>query len=136
MSIVPQRLDQRAARYSREPTAIGHYCGRAPPPDAGIFETRFGERLLCFDYDQLGREPEPTLRRLLDFLELPWDPRCLDFHQQRNAVKTASSWQVRRPLYRESSGRSRNYREQLAPLRLALQQAGVSDRADFDPAAR
>jgi tetratricopeptide (TPR) repeat protein len=134
VSIFVQHLDQRAASYSSDLAAIGHYYGQYRRL-MRHFEACFGERLLRFDYDQFVREPEPTLRRLLDFLELPWDPRCLDFHEQRNAVKTASYWQVRRPLYRESSGRSGNYREQLAPLRRALQQAGVSDFADPDPAA-
>ena len=65
------------------------------------------------DYDLLVREPEPLLERLLDFLELPREDGLLDFHSRDSTVKTASVWQVREPLHARSSGRWRNYREQL-----------------------
>ena len=55
------------------------------------------------------------------------DANSLNFHQRQNTVKTASYWQVRRPLYREASGRWRHYQQQLQPLRVALEAAGVND---------
>jgi len=129
LSIFVQHLDQRAVSYSSELAAIGHYYGQYRRLMRHL-EACFGPRMLRFDYDQFVRDPEPALRRLLDFLGLPWDARCLEFHRQRNAVKTASFWQVRRPLYRDASGRARHYRDQLAALRQALKQAGVSDFTD------
>jgi cytochrome c-type biogenesis protein CcmH/NrfG len=68
-----------------------------------------GENIFTVDYDELVRDPEPVLRGLLDFLELPWDPACLEFQRARSQVKTASIWQVREPLHTRSSGRWRNY---------------------------
>ncbi len=68
-----------------------------------------GEHIFTVDYNELVRGPEPVLRGLLDFLELPWDPACLEFQQARSQVKTASVWQVREPLHSRSSGRWRNY---------------------------
>lgn len=125
LSVFTQHLHQAAAPYSSDLSAIGHYYGQYRRLLAH-FDTCFAEDILRFDYDQFVRDPEPCLRRLLEFLQLPWDARCLDFHAQRSTVKTASLWQVRRPLYRESSGRWRNYTCQLQPLRDALLQAGIA----------
>ena len=61
------------------------------------------------DYDALVAEPEPLLRRLLEFLELDWEDGLLDFHEREGAVKTASVWQVRERLHSRSSGRWKNY---------------------------
>jgi len=69
----------------------------------------FGGDIFTVDYDELVRAPEPILRRLLDFLGLEWDERCLKFQGTGNLVKTASVWQVRGELHSRSSGRWRNY---------------------------
>jgi tetratricopeptide (TPR) repeat protein len=68
------------------------------------------------EYDSLVAEPEPLLRRLLEFLGLDWEDGLLDFHRRSGAVKTASVWQVREPLYARSSGRWRNYESFLERL--------------------
>lgn len=68
------------------------------------------------DYDQLVREPRPVIERLLAFLGLDWEDGLLDFHTGAAPVRTASVWQVRQPLHGRSSGRWRNYREQLWPI--------------------
>lgn len=73
----------------------------------------YPEDLIDVDYDELVREPEPVLRRLLSFLDLNWTKNLLQFHRRRAAVKTASVWQVRRPLHARSSGRWSNYSAQL-----------------------
>jgi len=65
------------------------------------------------DYDLLVRDPQPLLEGLMGFLELEWEDSLLEFHQRRGAVKTASVWQVREPLHARSSGRWRNYSDQL-----------------------
>ncbi|MGI9233484.1 MAG: tetratricopeptide repeat-containing sulfotransferase family protein [Woeseiaceae bacterium] len=74
----------------------------------------FGENIFTVDYDELVRSPEPVLRKLLEFLDVGWDARCLEFQRSEDAVKTASVWQVREGLHRTSSGRWRNY-EALIP---------------------
>ena len=72
-------------------------------------------------YEALVAEPEATIGALLAFLDLPWDPACLDFHRNRRPVRTASFEQVRRPLYQSSVGRHRAYDRWLGPLVEALE---------------
>lgn len=72
------------------------------------------------DYDSLVAEPEPLVRRLLEFLGLDWEDGLLDFHEREGAVKTASVWQVRERLHSRSSGRWRNYEP---ALRRALRES-------------
>jgi tetratricopeptide (TPR) repeat protein len=76
----------------------------------------FPENLFTVHYDELVESPEPVLRRLLDFLGLTWDDRCLAFQQAGNLVKTASVWQVREALHGRSSGRWQNYEAHLHHL--------------------
>lgn len=73
-------------------------------------------RMIDVQYEELTTQPEPVIRELVEFLGLPWDGRCLRFHEQRSAVQTASSWQVRQPLHRGSIGRWKNYAAHLQPL--------------------
>jgi hypothetical protein len=54
---------------------------------------------------------------MLEFIGLPWDAQCLNFHQTERVVITASKWQVRQKIHSASIGRWRNYEEHLAPLR-------------------
>ena len=68
---------------------------------------------------------EAQARRLLDYLGLPWEDACLEFHRQAGPVATASAVQVREPAHARSVGRWRRYPDQLAPARAVLEQAGV-----------
>jgi tetratricopeptide (TPR) repeat protein len=67
-------------------------------------------------HEDLLREPEAEIRRLLDALGLPFDERCLRFHETQRAVLTPSSEQVRRPLTAEGVGRWRIFEPWLGPL--------------------
>jgi len=80
--------------------------------DAPMFE-------VC--YEDLVREPEHICRELLKHLELDWDPRCLQFHQSKRFMNTASYQQVRQPIYTNSVGRWRNYEKDLGPLLTGLE---------------
>ncbi len=80
----------------------------------------FGTDILEFPYDDFVRDPRPAAHRLLAFCGLPWDEACLSFHQLRNMVRTASAWQVRRPVFTSSSGRRKHYERHLGPLLHAL----------------
>ena len=68
------------------------------------------------DYEDLVRDQEGVSRRLVAHCALPWDGRCLDFHKGEGAVRTASIWQVRQPMYKSSVGRWRSYEPFLKPL--------------------
>lgn len=93
------------------------------------WKTLYGADILDLDYDALVREPRPAIQRLTTFCGLEWEEACLSFEQTARAVKTASVWQVREPLYRRSSGRWRNYAAQLAPLAAYLREAGIETSA-------
>lgn len=80
--------------------------------------------LLTIDYEKLVADPEAESRRLVDFLGLPWDNACRRFHESRRVVRTASSWQVRRPIYTGSVGRGRAYAAYLAAFERDLGENG------------
>ncbi|MFI4895199.1 MAG: sulfotransferase [Steroidobacterales bacterium] len=72
--------------------------------------------ILDVPYEELVAEQEQWTRRMLSFMSLEWDPRCLDFHKTNRAVATASSWQVRQLIYQSSVHRWRNYQKFIGPL--------------------
>jgi tetratricopeptide (TPR) repeat protein len=76
--------------------------------------------LLEVRYEALVADQEVESRRLLEFCGLPWDERCLRFHETQRVVRTASYDQVRRPMYRDSVARYRHYEAFLGNLRDAL----------------
>jgi len=74
-------------------------------------------------YEELVAEPERIAGELIAFCGLAWDPACLDFHQNREAVQSASSLQVRRPVYTSSVARWKRYEKHLGPLLRALKES-------------
>ncbi len=71
-------------------------------------------------YERMVADTEAEVRRLLDYCGLPFEDACLRFYQNERAVRTASSEQVRQPIYKESVDQWRNYDKWLGPLRDAL----------------
>ena len=71
-------------------------------------------------YEQTVGDTEGTVRRLLNYCKLPFEDECLRFYQTERAVRTASSEQVRQPIYRDAVEHWRNFEPYLAPLRTAL----------------
>ncbi len=74
------------------------------------------DRTLDLRYEALVDDPEGEIRRLLEFLRLPWHPACLEFSSLDRVVATASHAQVRRQIYRTSVGRWKAYEAWLSPL--------------------
>jgi len=85
--------------------------------------------IMTVDYEQLVTEPESGTRALVEFLDLAWDPNCLDFHASERIVRTASYEQVRKPVYTSSVGRWRPYELWLEPLSAALTAPWGTDNA-------
>ena len=77
-------------------------------------------RLIEVDYEAMVDDTEGQARRLLEFLELPWEASCLEFYRTERPVRTASVNQVRQPVYHTSSGRWRKYAKNLGPMITAL----------------
>jgi hypothetical protein len=65
-------------------------------------------------------EPEQEIRRLLDYCGLAFEENCLRFHENERSVRTASSEQVRQPIFRDGLEQWRNYEQWLGPLKSAL----------------
>jgi hypothetical protein len=74
------------------------------------------DTLLEVQYEELVQDTGTWARRMVDFVGLPWDPSCLEFHRTERAVITASKWQVRQKINPGSIGRWRNYARYLGPL--------------------
>ena len=68
------------------------------------------------DYEELVEDMEGVSRRIVNWCRLEWEPGCLSFHQTRRPVRTASATQVRRPIYKTSVGRWKNYEASLGGL--------------------
>jgi hypothetical protein len=73
--------------------------------------------ILEVPYEKLVADPEAGIREIVQFVGLPWDPRCLRFNETERTVITASNWQVRQRISTSAAGRWRNYERYLGPLR-------------------
>jgi len=71
-------------------------------------------------YEDLVADTEREIRCVLDYLGLAFDPACLEFHETQRPIRTVSSAQVRRPMYREALEHWRNFEPWLGPLKEAL----------------
>jgi tetratricopeptide (TPR) repeat protein len=105
--------------YNRSLTDIGRYYQGYHDLMAHWRET-LPMPILDVDYENYTTDLEGTARRLIDFVGLEWDPRCLEFYSVERAVRTASQWQVRQPIYKTSVQKWRSYMPELQPLLDAL----------------
>jgi tetratricopeptide (TPR) repeat protein len=93
-------------RYYRKYTELMEHWRQVLPP--GI--------MLDVQYEEVVDDFESQARRIVAHCGLEWDAACLAFHKNTRPVKTASSLQVRRPIYNSSVGRWLPYKDQLEPL--------------------
>jgi tetratricopeptide (TPR) repeat protein len=84
------------------------------------WDTVLPGRVLRVHHEDLVNDLEGNVRRLLDYCELEFEPACVEFHKTKRSVRTASSEQVRQPIYREGLEQWRHYEAWLGPLRAAL----------------
>jgi len=100
-------------------------------PDMGRFYHDYVALMAHFDevlpgrihrviYERTVADTETEVRNLLDYCGLPFEPGCLRFFENERAVRTASSEQVRQPIYRDGIDQWRHYEEWLGPLKVAL----------------
>jgi len=81
------------------------------------------DRFIEVDYEDLTREPEPVIRRIIAACGLAWHPACLRPESNPRAVRTPSKWQTRQPIYRTSVARWKRYESWLGPLRALVDNA-------------
>jgi predicted Zn-dependent protease len=84
------------------------------------FDAILPGRIHRLTYEELVSDTETQIRRLLDYCGLPFEAACLRFHENKRAVRTASSEQVRRPIFREGLDHYRHFEAWLGPLADAL----------------
>ena len=77
-------------------------------------------RILRVRHEEVVEDLEGNVRRLLAYCGLAFEPACLEFHKTERSVRTASSEQVRRPIFREGLDQWRNFEPWLGPLKAAL----------------
>jgi tetratricopeptide (TPR) repeat protein len=87
-------------------------------------DTLPADRFTVVHYERIVTDLEAEARRLLDFCDLPFEAQCLAFHENTAPVATASSAQVREPLYTGALARWRRYEAELAPALDILETAG------------
>ena len=111
--------------YCYNMTDLGNYYQSYMALMAHWREVLPASHFLEVDYENVVDDIEMQTRRVLDYLDLPWDPVCLDFYKTERTVKTASVNQVRKPIYSSSSGRWKKHADQLQPLINALGPYGI-----------
>ncbi|HKV80809.1 MAG TPA: sulfotransferase [Candidatus Sulfotelmatobacter sp.] len=85
------------------------------------------DRFIEIDYEELTRDPEPVIRRMIAACGLAWHDACLRPESNPRAVKTPSKWQTRQPIYRSSVARWRRYEPWLGPLRALVDEEWERD---------
>jgi len=106
------------ARYYRTYLELMHHWDEALPG-----------QVLRVQHEDVIDDLEGSVRRILNFLGLPFESACLEFHKNVRSVKTASSEQVRQPIYREGMDQWRHYEPWLGDLKEALGDAVEQYRA-------
>jgi tetratricopeptide (TPR) repeat protein len=106
----------RLQAYANDLQSLAHYYGEYRRIAAHWRAVLSPTTLLEVPYEALIEDQESWTRRVLEFIGLPWDPKCLDFHRTDRVVITASRWQVRQKISGRSVGRWRNYEKYLEPL--------------------
>jgi tetratricopeptide (TPR) repeat protein len=97
-----------AARFRDYQRLMNHWREVLPTP------------ILEVSYEETVNNLEEVAQRLVAWCGLEWEPACLEFHRGKRTVRTASSVQVRQPLYKTSVGRWQNYYQSLATLLSAI----------------
>ena len=105
--------------FSYDLAALGRYY-RDYVELMAHFDTVAPGRVHRVIYEDMVEDTEGEIRRLLDQCGLPFEPECLEFHRNSRAVRTVSSEQVRRPIFRDGLEQWRNFEPWLDPLKTAL----------------
>ena len=84
------------------------------------FDAVLPGRVHRVNYEAMVEDTETEVRKLLEYCGLPFEPQCLKFYQNTRAVRTASSEQVRQPIFRDGLDQWRHYEPWLQPLKQAL----------------
>ena len=123
----------RGQRFSYSLEDLGRYY-RDYVDLMAHFDTVLPGRVYRVIYEHMVENTESEVRRLLEYCGLPFEDDCLRFYENERAVRTASSEQVRRPIYRDALEQWTHYRPWLGPSKTALGPAVRPGAADVAPA--
>jgi tetratricopeptide (TPR) repeat protein len=118
-SIYAQKLPPGTNGYASDLTALG-LAYRQYQRLMDHWRRTLSVPMLELDYEALVEDQEGVSRKALEFIGLPWDERCLRYHESRRTVVTLSGPQVVQPIYRTAIGRAARFGAHLDPLRRAL----------------
>jgi hypothetical protein len=124
LSLYFQKFTVGTLEFSYSLGGIGTYCRqfeRLMRHWRGAVPLRIHE----VDYEALVTDQEAVTRALIEHCGLSWDERCLAFHETERPISTASFWQVRQPIYRDSVRRAERYAPYLEELRSELARTDV-----------
>ena len=123
-----QQLFAEGQEFSYDLADLGQYY-RAYVELMDHWDRVLPGRILRVNHEDVVADLDCEVRRLLDFCGLPFDERCLRFHETDRPVRTASSEQVRQPLNKRGVEQWRRYAAHLGPLREALGDLATADDA-------
>ena len=88
------------------------------------WESIEGIEWLDFPYEKVTEDTEGYARKLIDYVGMDWEPDCLNFHETKRQVRTASLSQVREPIYKTSVAKWKNYEREMAPFIEEMERQG------------
>jgi predicted Zn-dependent protease len=109
----------RGQDFTYDQTSLGRYY-RDYVALMAHFDRVLPGRIHRVLYEDMVADPENELRKILDYLEVPFEEQCLSFHTSERYVRTASSDQVREPIFKSAVEHWKHYEEWLDPLKAAL----------------
>ena len=77
-------------------------------------------KVLRVHYENVVADPDKQVQRLLDFVDVPFEKNCLDFHKTDRSIRTPSSEQVRQPIYKNALEQWRHFEPFLEPVKSLL----------------
>ena len=111
------RLFNKTMEFAYDLGTLGRYAVRYLRLMWHWHEALPVDTVLDVRYEDVVDDVEVQARRMLDYIGLPWNDDCLKFYKNKRQVKTASIVQVRRPIYKSSIGRCKNFEKHLSALR-------------------
>ncbi|WP_019528013.1 tetratricopeptide repeat-containing sulfotransferase family protein [Dasania marina] len=115
-----RQLYAKGQNFAYDQTDIGEYYLQYQRLMDHWHEVMPGKILTC-QYEETVADLEGQVKRILEYLELPWEDSCVNFHDNDRAVRTPSSEQVRQPIYTRSIGKWRRYESELEELKEVLE---------------
>ena len=85
-----------------------------------FWDTAYKDKIYNVSYEKLTNNPEGEIKKLIEYCGLNWEKNCLNFHENKKAVATASLAQIRKPIYKSSVKNWENYVENLSELQNIL----------------